>query len=55
MGDTVIWRLMGFCKKTLKFVEVAIATCPEERERILSEESGNYYGLKAFKIRLVAA
>jgi hypothetical protein len=36
-------------------VEVAIATCPEERERILSEESDNYYGLKAYKIRLVAA
>jgi hypothetical protein len=50
-----MWRLIGLCKKTLRMVEVAIATCPEERERILSEESGNYYGLKAYKIRLVAA
>jgi hypothetical protein len=50
-----MWRLMGLCKKTLQLVEVAIATCPGERERILSEESRNYYGLKAYKIHLAAA
>ncbi len=50
-----MWRIVGLCKRTLAMVEVAIASSPAERERILDEEREAYWNLKAYRIALHAA
>ncbi len=50
-----MWRIVGLCKKTLRFTEVATASSPAEKERILDEEREAYWGLTAIPIHLRTA
>ena len=45
---------MGISRITFALVEIAVATCEAERKRILREEDGNYFDLRATKMRAAA-
>jgi hypothetical protein len=49
---SVIWRIIGTDKVTMKVVEITVADNPAERRMILREERRNYDDLRAVPLRM---
>lgn len=49
-----MYEITGLCKRTLRFVQVAIATNRKERDMILEQEADNYYNLTFTRVRFAA-
>jgi hypothetical protein len=46
-----MYEIVGLCKKSLKWVCVAVASNKKELAMILIEEGNNYFGLRFQRIR----
>ena len=49
-----MYEITGLCKKTLKWISVAIASNRTELSIILIEEGNNYFGLTFQRVRMAS-